>query len=155
MLDSRDIVVTTRRQPLCEIPELIYGNKPVDGGNLFLNSEKEKAEFIKREPNAEKFVRQIYGSEEFINNIARFCLWLKDANPTEWRKLPAVVERVQAVRDFRLKSTKPATVKLADVPYLFAEIRQPDNDFLIIPRVSSENRQYIPIGFFPERNLRQ
>ncbi len=150
LVDFADIVVTTRRKPLCKVPELIYGNKPVDGGNLFLNGEKEKIEFLSKEPKAEKFVRRIYGSEEFINGIDRFCLWLKDANTTEWRNLPAVIERVQAVRDFRLKSTKAATVKLADVPYLFAEIRQPNNDFLIIPRVSSENRRYIPIGFFPK-----
>ena len=129
---------------------MIYGNKPVDDGNLFLNGEKERLEFLAREPQAERFVRRIYGSEEFINGIDRFCLWLKDATPSEWRNLPAVAERVQAVRDFRLKSTKQATVRLADVPYLFAEIRQPQNDFLIIPRVSSENRRYIPIGFFPE-----
>jgi hypothetical protein len=150
LLDSGDIVVTTRRKPLCDVPELIYGNKPVDGGHLFLNSEKERLDFLTREPKAEKFIRRIYGSEEFINGIDRYCIWLKDTNPTEWRNLPAVMERVQAVRDFRLKSTKSATVKLADVPYLFAEIRQPDNDFLIIPRVSSENRRYVPIGFFPK-----
>jgi type II restriction/modification system DNA methylase subunit YeeA len=150
LIDSADTVVTTRRKPLCDVPELIYGNKPVDGGNLFLNGEKERLEFLAREPKAEKFVRRIYGSEEFINGIDRFCLWLKDGLPSEWRTLPAVMERVQAVRDFRLKSTKPATIKLADAPYLFAEIRQPNNDFLIVPRVSSENRRYIPIGFFPK-----
>ncbi|MCW5962013.1 MAG: class I SAM-dependent DNA methyltransferase [Pyrinomonadaceae bacterium] len=150
LVDSADTVVTTRRKPLCDVPQLIYGNKPVDGGNLFLNGEKERAEFLAVEPNAEKFIRRIYGSEEFINGIDRFCLWLKDASPTEWRNLPAVVERVQAVRDFRLKSTKAATVKLAETPYLFAEIRQPESDFLIIPLTSSEGRRYVPIGFFPK-----
>ncbi len=149
LIDAADTVVTTRRTPLCDVPELIYGNKPVDGGYLFLNGQSERAEFLAKEPNAEKFIRRIYGSEEFINGIDRFCLWLKGANPSEWGALPEVVARVQAVRNFRRKSTKRATVSLAEVPYLFAEIRQPDGDFLLIPRVSSENRRYIPIGFFP------
>jgi len=150
LIDTADIVIPTRRQPLCNVPEMIYGNKPVDGGFLFLNGEKERAEFLASEPKAEKFVRRILGSEEFINGIDRFCIWLKDAPPTEWRNLPQVMKRVQAVREFRSKSTKAATVKLAEIPYLFAEIRQPENDFLIVPRVSSENRRYVPIGFMPK-----
>jgi hypothetical protein len=113
---------------------------------LFLNSEEERAEFLAKEPKAEKFVRKILGSEEFINGIERWCLWLKDVNPAEWRGLPEVSKRVQAVREFRLKSKKAATVRLADIPYLFAEIRQPVSDFLVMPLVSSESRRYVPIG---------
>jgi len=150
LIDYDDLIIPTRHKPLCDVPEMIYGNKPVDNGNLFLNGENERAEFLAREPNAEKFIRRIYGSEEFINGIDRFCLWLKGANPSEWGNLPEIVKRVEAVRDFRLKSTKQATVRLADYPSLFAEIRQPENDFLLVPRVSSENRKYIPIGFFPK-----
>ena len=150
LIDAEDLVIPTRRKPLSDVPMMIYGNKPVDNGNLFLNGENERAEFLTKEPKAAKFVRRIYGSEEFINGIDRFCIWLKDAPLTEWRNLPEIMKRVQAVREFRSKSTKAATVRLADVPYLFAEIRQPDSDFLIVPRVSSENRRYIPIGFMPK-----
>jgi hypothetical protein len=147
LIDYDDLVVTSRRTPICDVPEMIYGNKPVDGGNLFFNSRTELDEFLAAEPKAARFVRRIYGSEEFINGIDRWCLWLKDAAPSEINALPEVKKRVQAVREFRLQSTKAATRRLADVPYLFAEIRQPDSDFLIVPRVSSENRRYIPIGF--------
>ncbi|MCY7346729.1 MAG: hypothetical protein LH614_10990, partial [Pyrinomonadaceae bacterium] len=146
LIDYANLIIPTRRAPLCDVPEMIYGNKPVDDGNFFL-TKQEKAEFLAREPKAEKFIRKILGAEEFINGIDRYCLWLKGVPPTEWRSLPAVVERVQAVRAFREKSKKAATVKLADIPYLFAEIRQPASDFLLVPRVSSENRRYVPIGF--------
>ncbi len=150
LIDAADFVIPTRREPLCDVPEMIYGNKPVDGGNLFFNSRKERDDFLAKEPNAEKFVRPILGSEEFINNIGRWCLWLKDVAPTEWRKLPEVMNRVQAVREFRQQSKKAATVRLAEVPYLFAEIRQPESDYLLVPRVSSELRRYVPIGFLPK-----
>lgn len=146
LVDAPDLVISTRHTPLCAVPEMIYGNKPVDGGNLFLNSEEERSQFLTKETRAEKFVRRIVGSEEYINGIDRWCLWLKDANPAEWRRLPEVAERVQAVREFRLKSKKAATVRLADVPYLFAEIRQPDSDYLVMPLVSSEQRRYVPMG---------
>ncbi len=153
LIDYSDIVVTSRRNPLSDVPEMVYGNKPVDDGNLFFNSKEELSEFLAKEPKAAKFVRKIYGSVEFINGIDRWCLWLKDVNTTEWRNLPEVMKRVQAVRNFRLKSTKQATVRLADVPYLFAEIRQADKDYIIIPRVSSENRRYIPFGFVSKEIL--
>ena len=128
---------------------MIKGNQPTDNGNFFF-TDSEKAEFLEKEPNAKRFVRRVLGAQEFINGLNRWCLWLKDASPTEWRGLPEVIKRVQAVRDFRLKSKKATTVRLADVPYLFAEIRQPELDFLLVPRVSSEGRRYIPIGFLPK-----
>ncbi len=149
LIDYADLVIPTRRTPLCNVPEMIFGNKPVDDGNFFFTDE-ERHEFLLKEPKAEKFVRRVLGSEEFINGINRWCLWLKDALPTEWRGLPEVIKRVQAVREFRSKSKKAATVRLADVPYLFAEIRQPQSSFLIVPLVSSESRRYIPLGFVPE-----
>jgi hypothetical protein len=147
LVDAPNIVVMSRRAPISDVPEMIYGNKPVDGGNLFFNSRAELDEFLKRDPSTMRFVRRIYGSEEFINGIDRWCLWLKDVPPTEWRGYSAIIERVQAVRTMRLASNKTTTRSLADTPYLFAEIRQPASDFLLVPRVSSENRRYIPIGF--------
>ena len=140
LLDSGDIVVTTRRQTVNRrpIPEMVYGNKPVKWRRTFIHKRRSREIGIPpaaREPRAAKFVRQIYGSEEFINGITmRYCLWLKDANPSEWRNLPAIMERVQAVRDFRLRSTKDlATIRL-DLPkfHIFLpKIRQPDwSDFI-------------------------
>lgn len=146
LIDYADLVIPTRHRPLCAVPEIIFGSKPVDDGNFFF-TEEEKAEFLLKEPKAEKFVRRMFGSVEFINSIDRWCLWLTNASPTEWRNLPEVMKRVQAVREFRLKSKKPATVKLAEVPYLFAEIRQPESCFLVVPLNSSETRKYVPFGF--------
>ena len=100
-----------------------------------------------KEPRAEKYIKQIYGAEEYINNKKRYCLWLVDASPNEIRSMPLVRERVAQVRAFRLRSTKEATRRSADTPTLFQEIRQPQSDYIIVPRVSSENRRYIPIGF--------
>ena len=98
-------------------------------------------------PNADKFIKQFMGADEFLNNKLRYCLWLVDANPSELSKIPPIMERIQKVREFRLSSKRQATNKLANTPTLFGEIRQPDSDYILIPIVSSENRFYIPIGF--------
>jgi hypothetical protein len=92
-------------------------------------------------------VRRIVGSDEFINGINRWCLWLADANPAEHRTMPKVMERVKQVEQHRRSSTRPATIRLAETPALFGEIRQPVRDYLIVPKLSSERRRYIPIGF--------
>jgi hypothetical protein len=148
LVEGRDSFVLSRKKPLSNVVELIYGNKPVDGGNFFMTTE-EKDFLIKNEPLSEKFIRRIYGSQEYINNIDRWCIWLLDASPSELRQMPLVIKRVEAVKNMRLASPKAATVKLADRATLFAEIRQPSSDYLIIPRVSSERRKYIPIGLLP------
>ena len=125
---------------------MVYGNKPTDDGNLFIKAD-EYDDFIAKEPNAEKYIRKIYGSEEYINNKTRYCLWLVNAEPSELKKMPLVMERIEKVRIFRLASKKKATQESAKTPSLFQEIRQPKKDYIIIPRVSSENRDYIPFGF--------
>ncbi len=147
LVDAADIVITSRNRPLQNVPEMVYGNKPVDGGNLFLR-DAEKSEFLNKEPRAEKYVRRILGSQEFINGENRWCLWLKDAAPGEIRTMPEIMRRVEAVRKFRMQSKKAATVRQAEIPSLFAEIRQTDIDYLLVPLVSSEHRKYIPLGFF-------
>jgi hypothetical protein len=149
LIPAGNTLVQARSTPLCNVPEMIYGNKPVDGGFLFLTP-AEKAELLAKEPQATKFIRRIYGSDEFINNIERYCLWLKDAAPQELRAMPLVMQRIEGVKQMRLESTKQATVRLAATPTLFAEIRQPDKDYLLVPLVSSETRPYIPIGFMPK-----
>ncbi len=149
LIPAGNTLVQSRSTPLCNVPEMIYGNKPVDGGFLFLTP-AEKLELLAKEPHAAKFIRRIYGSDEFINNIERYCLWLKDAAPQELRAMPLIMQRIEGVKQMRLASTKQATVRLAAIPTLFAEIRQPDKDYLLVPLVSSETRPYIPIGFMPK-----
>jgi N-6 DNA Methylase len=145
LVEGKDVFVSTNKKPICNVPELIYGNKPVDGGFLFLTSE-EKKDLLSKEPGAKKYIRRIYGSQEYINNIDRWCIWLVNANPTDIKNMPEILKRIESVKKMRLASTKAATIRLASTPSLFAEIRQPNSDFLIIPRVSSERRKYIPIG---------
>ena len=141
-----DLFVTKRSRPICDVPEMRCGNKPTDDGNLILTDE-EKIAFVKDEPAAKKFLRRFTGSEEFINGNMRWCLWLKDASPGELRSMPKVMERVQRVKEFRLKSTAEPTQKAAMTPTLFFYISQPTTEYILIPEVSSERRQYIPIGF--------
>lgn len=147
LIDFADIVVMTRRKPLCNVPEISRGSMPNDGGNLLLSNE-EKVELIAKEPQAEKFTKRLLGSLEFINNIERWCLWLQNATPSDLRSMPEVMKRVEAVKKHRLASPRASTIKAAEFPYLFNEIKQPNSDYLLIPKVSSERRRFIPIGFF-------
>ena len=146
LVDAPDILLPRRSASFQKIPPIRYGSKPADGGYFILN-EDQKAQLIEKEPGAEKFIKSFIGSEEFINNIPRWCLWLKDITPHELRALPRILEQIEKVRIARLSSKKPSTVKNADKPTLFTEDRQPDRDYLAIPEVSSENRKYIPIGY--------
>lgn len=146
LLDAPNVFIDSRTSSICNVPQMVYGNKPTDGGFLFLTPE-ERDELLKRKPGTEKFIRQIYGATEYINNKARYCLWLVGASPSELRKSPFIMERVEQVKQFRLSSTKAATRKSADTPTLFQEIRHPDSAYIIIPRHSSETRRYIPFGF--------
>ena len=146
LFDAPNVFIDSRTSSICDVPQMIYGNKPTDGGFLFLSSE-ERDELLKNEPGTEKFIRQIYGATEYINNKARYCLWLVGASPSELRKSPFIMGRVEQVRQFRLNSTKAATQKSADTPTLFQEIRHPNSEYIIIPRHSSETRRYIPFGF--------
>ena len=133
--------------PCCAIaPQMINGSKPVENGNLFLSPE-ERAQLLKSYPAMSPFIRLASGSDEYINGIERWCLWLVGASPAMLRSCPPVMDRIAAVREFRLASTKDYTRRSAERPSLFQQIRQPDAPFIIIPRVSSENRRYIPIGF--------
>ena len=146
LLDAPNVFIDSRSISICNVPQMVYGNKPTDGGFLFLTAE-ERDELLKKEPATEKFIRQIYGATEYINNKARYCLWLVGASPAELRKSAFIMERVEQVKQFRLSSTKAATQKSADTPTIFQEIRHPDSEYIIIPRHSSETRRYIPFGF--------
>ena len=139
-----DSFVTKRTKPLGDVPEMRCGNKPSDGGNFIL-TDAEKKELLAIEPAAAKLLKRFTGSEEFINGNMRWCLWLTDAGPTELRALPEVMKRVQAVREFRAKSTAAPTRKAAQTPTRFFYISQPASKFIAIPEVSSQRRNYIPI----------
>jgi len=152
LVAADDVVIDSRTEPICDVPELLFGSKPTDDGNLLLTDE-DKSDLLNKEPAAKKFIRPLISAHEFLNGENRWCLWLKNVSPAEMRALPEVMKRVNAVRAFRLQSTKAATVKLADVPYLFAEIRQPENNYVLIPIHSSENRFYVPFAFFDKENI--
>lgn len=153
LLDAPDAVVIARSQPLCKVPAMVNGNKPTDGGNL-LFSETEKDELLSIEPSAAEFIKPFSMGDEFINNIPRFCLWLVDCPPNKLREMHHVMKRVEAVKAMRSASTKEATQRDSNKPALFAEIRQPQSGhYLALPRVSSENRQYIPIGYLPHTHI--
>jgi hypothetical protein len=149
LLEGSDAVVLSRSAPISQVPAIVFGNMPNDGGHLILTDE-ERTLLLKNEPAVKKFIRPFLGAEEFINGGRRWCLWLKDASPAELRAMPEVMERVEGVRRHRAASSRETTRELAKTPTLFGEIRQPDNEYLLIPSVSSENRQYIPLGFVPK-----
>lgn len=146
LTDSENIFVTSRRIPLCDVPKMRFGSMPRDGGNFSLTKE-EKDEIIKSNPIAEKWIRPFMGAEEFLNNKQRWCLWLVDASPSELRKCKMVMERIRRVKNFRLSSKAKETRKFADIPTLFCQIAQPNENYILVPGVSSEKRKYIPIGF--------
>lgn len=149
LMDAPDIIIGSRNTAICDVPKMVYGNKPTDGGNFFLSPE-ERDMLLAAEPQAAPLIRQVVGSEEFINKKERYCLWLVNANPVLLASCPLVKERVEKVRQMRLASKKAATRKKADVPQLFDEVRQPvGGSLIVVPRVSSERRQYVPIGFLP------
>ncbi len=152
LIDAPNFLVENRKKPICPVPPVIRGSSPVDGGNLLL-SKMEKDEFIEREPQASEWIKPYSMGNEFIKGIPRFCLWLKDCPPDKLRKMPLVMERVEAVREMRLASKKIPTQKLAETPTLFGEIRQSESTYLAIPRVSSERRTYIPIGYLPPDHI--
>ncbi len=146
LVDAKDVVLTPRTSPICNVPSMINGSKVVDGGNLLFTAE-ERDDFLKSEPEAKRFIREFIGSEEYINNFKRYCLWLKNVNPNELKKYPAILKRIEQVRQMRSESKDTNTNKWASFPSLFMAERQPTSNYLLIPRVSSENRFYVPIGY--------
>lgn len=147
LVEGKDLVLLARRKPVCNVPEMLYGNKIVDGG-FYLFDDAERDQFVKTEPNASKFFKPILSGDEYINGRNRWVLHLKDISPAELKSMPHVMERVNEVKKYREASTKLQTKMTANTPTLFAEPRQPESNFLLIPRTSSENRKYIPFGFF-------
>ena len=146
LIDAPNVFVGSRQRPLSDIPSIGIGNKPIDGGN-YLFTKEEMEEFIKTEPRSAQFFKLWYGSEEFIHQRPRYCLWLGHCSPAELRQMPNCMKRIEAVREMRLASNSAGTRKLADRPTHFHVENMPDTNYIIIPKVSSEKRRYVPIGF--------
>ncbi len=152
LVDASNVFISSRTKPIEDIPEIGIGNKPIDGGN-YLFSKKDKEEFVKKEPQSSEWFRLWYGSYEFINRKPRYCLWLGECSPHILRKMPNCLKRVEAVKNFRLASRSVGTRKIAEKPTRFHVENMPETDYLLIPRVSSEQRKYIPIGFMRKNIL--
>ena len=146
LIDAPSVFVESRSKSICSVPQMVYGNKPVDGGFLFLTKE-ERVDILKKEPQIEIYIKRIYGSEEYIKGKERYCLWLVNASPAELRNSSFIHNRIESVRQFRLNSPKKMTQESASFSNVFQEVRQPNVDYIIVPRVSSENRRYVPMGF--------
>ncbi|MDR2301121.1 MAG: class I SAM-dependent DNA methyltransferase [Deltaproteobacteria bacterium] len=146
LIDGPDVFIGSRSKAICDVPSMVYGNKPTDGGFFFLGAD-ELEDFLAKEPGAARFVKRVHGAKEYINDIKRYCLWLVGASPPDFSKLPLVLERVEKVRKFRLSSPKKQTRESASRPWLFQEIRATDRPYIIVPCHSSEIRKYIPLGF--------
>ncbi len=148
LVAAPNLVVVNRSDPLCNVPAMRFGSMPRDGGHLLFTNE-EYATFLVAEPNAKQWLRPYTGADEFLNGWRRWCLWLVHSSPAELRQLPKVLARIEKVKQFRLASKAATTRKFAETPSLFCQIAQPGGDYLLVPRVSSERRRYIPIGFMP------
>ena len=146
LVDSNNVFILKSANPICQVPHFIIGSKPLDGGHLCLTQE-EKNELIHREPMAKNFIKPLIGAKEFLYNINRYCLWLVNIMPEDLRKMPEVLNRVKAVRLDREKGGMSKRSSI-DKPHLFGDNRQPTEKYLVIPKLSSENRKYIPMGFF-------
>lgn len=152
LVEGNDLVIEKRTKSLCKVNPIKYGSIAIDNGFLILN-EDEKIDLINKEPLSEKYIFTYGGGAEFIKNMKRYCLWLKDLNPNELKLMPIVKQKIDSVRDFRFSSDREATKKLAEYPTLFGEDRQPKNSYILIPKVSSETRQYIPLGFLNKSHI--
>jgi hypothetical protein len=151
LVDAKDILIQKESKPICQVPKMSFGNMPLDGGHLLM-SDEEKNEFLKLEPNAKEYILPLISAYEFLNGKRRWCLWLIDAQPQELKKMPEVLKRIEAVKKFRLESVAPSTQKFAESPSLFRDKNRPET-FIVVPRVSSENRSYIPFGFFDKNSI--
>ena len=146
LVDADNVFIQLRGKASDNRPKLTQGNKPWDGGFLIL-SEEEREDLIAKYPSADSFIKKYIGSFEFINRKTRYCLWLKGVAPDEYRKIPEVMERLRGVADIRSKTKTVAVQALAETPMLFAQIRQPSSDYILVPETSSASRRYIPMGF--------
>ena len=153
LVEGSNIIISSRKLPIGNVKKMVFGSMPNDGGYLSNYSKEEYNDLILKYPNSLQFFKPILGSKEFLNNKKRYCLWLKNISPDKWRNIKFIFKAVENVKKYREDSKRRATQKLAEYPYLFGEIRQPDSNYLLVPRVSSERRKYIPIGYFDKNTI--
>lgn len=144
--DAPDVFIYSRNKPICDVPEMGIGNKPIDGG-FYLFTDEEKDDFLKKEPKAEAFFHPWLGSKEFIHGYHRWCLWLGEATFSDLKQLPECRKRIEQVREYRLASKSAGTRKIADKPTRFHVENMPEGSSIIIPEVSSSRRKRVPMGF--------
>lgn len=152
LVDAPDVVLPRRSRPICDVPEIGIGNKPIDDGN-YLFTPQERDAFIAREPASAKWFRRWLGADEFLNGYERWCLWLGDCPPAELRAMPEAMKRVQAVKATRLASKSPSTQRLAATPTRFHVENMPSKPYMAIPEVSSERREYVPLAYLEPETL--
>jgi hypothetical protein len=152
LVDAPDVLLPRRTKPLCDVPEMQRGSDPTDGGFLLLTT-AEKIELIATEPNSALWIKPFLMGNEFINNEERWCLWLQNCSPTILKTMPNVLARVASVKDFRSASKRSKTLAMAAQPSSFSEPRQPETDYIAIPKVSSERRDFLPIGYLPKNTI--
>lgn len=150
LLDMPNIFIDSKTKPICDILEMVSGNRAADGGNLII-TESDLNDFVQREPNSKKYIKELIGGNEMLNNEKRYCLWLENVEPSIIRKMPLVMNRIEETKKSRL-SGAPDRQKLAATPSLFRETRNPEK-YMLIPSVSSEKRKYIPMGFFGKDHI--
>lgn len=152
LVEGDNIFISSRNKPISDLPPMNFGNMPNDGGHLLLSQEEYNA-IITTSPESKKFIRKFLGSRDFINDIGRWCIWIDETNVNNAIQIPEIKDRIRKVKNYRLLSSREATRNLADVPFRFAEVRHKDTNSLIMPRHSSENREYIPIGFLDSDSI--
>ena len=146
LLDGPSIIIEEHSKPICDVPAIVRGSQATDDG-WYLFTKEEKEEFLTKNPQASPYFKQFMMGREFINNIERWCLWMPNISPSELKKCPAILERVQKVKDFRLASKNQQTKQSANIPWRFGQYREPSEQFIAFAKVSSERREYIPFGF--------
>ena len=147
LVDAEDVLILSRSRPICDVPVITSGIKPVDDGNLLLSNEEKNA-FLQRNPECDKFIMPLISGKEYLNGEKRWCLWFDKISPSDLRSNKEILQRIENVRNFRLASKKKATREASNKPMLFAEYRPPYQNFILVPLTSSENRNYIPLEFF-------
>jgi hypothetical protein len=152
LVEGKDFVIRSRNKPICNVPDIVFGSMPNDNGFLLLTDE-EKNDLVFKEPALVLYIRPLISTKEFLNNTKRWCFWLKNVNPAELKKYNTILKRVELVNEYRLKSKRLATRKLASFPTLFGEDRHPESQYILVPSTTSENRKYIPLGVFNENNI--
>lgn len=153
LFDAKNVFIVSRSTPLQNVSQMSFGSMPNDGGSLSNLSKEDVETLLVSYPSAKKFIKPILGSREFLHNQKRYAIWLADSSPNEWNSIKPIYEAVEKVKNYRSTSKRKATQKLAQTPMLFGENRQPTSNYLVVPRVSSERREYVPIGFESENTI--